>query len=399
MLSGSEFQVGTAAGEGDGVLTVWGQGAYGRFAGQDDGATVAATWPAGPWAWTTRPGRGWPGWHLSHSAGWGRYAQPGTPGGEATSSLTGAYPDVSYAVVPERLALWVAGGYGRGGLKLAPHRGEPLETGIGQLAGAAGLRGTLVPAAASGGFSLGLNADGLILRATSEAAMGLPATTAEVNRLRLGLEGSYALAVGGGALLTPSFQVGVRRDGGDAETGLGMDVGGGLSFTHPALGLAAGLRGRALVAHETAAPAEWGATGWLASDPNPASELGPALTVSPSIGAPADGGAAALWGRDSLAGLEGAAPPPADARGRIEAQLGYGLPLPGGVGRRGPGSEYPSMRSGTGWVTSSSSAKRRLATYGSQSRQRAWNAHQPPGRTTLSRCARRYKCHAPLLAH
>ena len=56
LLDGSEFQVATAASEGRGVLTVWGQGAYGRFAGQDDdlavhgevaSATLAPDIPAG----------------------------------------------------------------------------------------------------------------------------------------------------------------------------------------------------------------------------------------------------------------------------------------------------------------------------------------------------------------
>ena len=294
---------------------MWGQGSYGSFAGQDDdlsvrgdvaSGTLGVDYAAGPWL---------AGLALSHSAGWGSYSQPNTPGGEVTSSLTGAYPYVSYEAVPERLAFWLAGGYGRGGLRLTPGGGgggDPLDTGIGLLAGAAGLRGTLLPAAANGGFSLGLSADALLLRVTSEAVAGLPAATAEVNRLRLGLEGSYALAVGGGALLTPSFEVGVRHDGGHAEIGIGMDVGGGLSYSHPGLGLAAGLRGRAVVLPANAAPAEWGASAWLAWDPNPASELGPALAVSPSFGARTEGAAAALWSRDTLAGMSGATP--ADAR-------------------------------------------------------------------------------------
>ena len=331
LLDGSEFQVATAASEGRGVLTVWGQGAYGRFAGQDDdlavhgevaSGTLGVDYAAGPWL---------SGLALSHSAGWGSYAQPETRGGEVTSSLTGAYPYVSYELVPERLALWLAGGYGLGGLRLAPSGGEPLETGIGLLAGAAGARGTLLTAAASGGFSLGLNADGLLLRATSEATAGLAATTAEVNRLRLGLEAAYELAVGGGARLTPSVEVAVRRDDGLAEAGFGIDLGGGLRYQHPRLGLSFGLRGRALVVHETPQPAEWGVGGWLAWDPNPASELGPSLTVSPSLGARAEGGAAALWSRDTLAGLAGD-PAGADGAGRIDARFGYGMPLAGGVG-------------------------------------------------------------------
>ena len=330
LLAGSEFQV-AAASEDGGVLTIWGQGAYGRFAGHDgdlavDGdvasGTLGVDYATGPWM---------AGLALSHSSGWGSYSQPMTTGGEVTSSLTGAYPYVGLEVVPERLSLWVAGGYGLGGLRLTPAGGEALETGIGLLAGAAGVRGTVVPAAATGGFSLGVNADGLLLRATSDAAPGLAATTADVVRLRLGLEGAYEVTFGDGARLTPSVEVGVRRDDGTAETGFGMDVGGGLRYTHPGLGLSLGLKGRALVMHETAELAEWGASGWLAWDPNPASELGPALTVSPSFGARSEGGAAELWSRETLAGLAGD-PMDATGAGRVDAKFGYGMPLAGGVG-------------------------------------------------------------------
>ena len=331
LLAGSEFQVATAASEDGSVLTVWGQGAYGHFGGRDgdlavDGdvatGTLGVDYATGPWM---------AGLALSHSSGWGSYAQPMTSGGEVTSTLTGAYPYVGFEVVPERLSLWVAGGYGLGGLRLSPADGEPMETRINLLASAAGVRGTVVPASVTGGFSLGLNADGMLLRAASEAASGVAATTADVNRIRLGLEGSYEVALGGSSRLTPSVEVGVRRDGGTAETGFGMDVGGGLSYTHPGLGLSLGLNGRALVLHESADVSEWGASGWLAWDPNPGSELGPALTVSPSIGASSEGGAAQLWSRETLAGLD-TDPTGANGTGRVDARFGYGMPLAGGAG-------------------------------------------------------------------
>ena len=331
LLGGSDFQVTAAERHDRFALTVWGQGAYGRFAGRDDDLAVSGDVASGTLGVDYTDGTWLAGLALSHSSGWGSYSQPMTSGGEVSSSLTGVYPYLSYAVVPERVSLWLAGGYGLGGMRLAPHAGAPLETRIGLLAGAAGVRGTVVPASASGGFSLALEADGMLLRAASEATTGLAATAAQVNRLRLGLEGTYALALSGAARLTPSVEVAVRRDGGDAETGFGIDVGGGLSYTHPGLGLSLGLRGRALVAHETAEPAEWGASGWLAWDPNPGSELGPALTVSPSIGAPAESGAAALWSRETLAGLD-ANPAVAGAGGRIDARFGYGLDLMAGVG-------------------------------------------------------------------
>ena len=83
--------------------------------------------------------------------------------------------------------------------------------------------------------------------------------------------------------------------------------------------------------HETAGLAEWGASGWLAWDPNPTSELGPALTVTPSVGASAAGGAAQLWSGETLAGLNSERMG-ATGTGRVDAKFGYGVPLAGGVG-------------------------------------------------------------------
>ena len=42
--------------------------------------------------------------------------------------------------------------------------------------------------------------------------------------MRLALEGSRAFALGGG-VLTQSLEVGLRHDGGDAETGTGVELG------------------------------------------------------------------------------------------------------------------------------------------------------------------------------
>ena len=298
-------QITVADASRDGALTLRGQGAFGQFTGQDDdlavngdvaSGTLGVDYAFGPWL---------AGLALSHSGGWGSYSRSSTPGGEVTSTLTGAYPYLGVEAAPERLSLWVAGGYGLGELRLDPSGGKALETEIGLLAGAAGVRATLLPAAATGGLALGLNADVLLLRATSEEAPGLAAEAADVNRVRLGLEGLYPVALGGGAQLTPSLEVGIRRDGGDAATGFGIDAAAGLRYTHLGLGLSLGLSGHALLVHETAQVAEWGASGWLAWDPHPASQLGPALTVSQAD---------------------------AHGAGRVDAKLAYGMPLGFGVG-------------------------------------------------------------------
>ena len=48
-----------------------------------------------------------------------------------------------------------------------------------------------------------------------------------MTRLRTTLEGSRGFTLGERLSLTPSVEVGLRQDGGDAENGTGMDIGGG----------------------------------------------------------------------------------------------------------------------------------------------------------------------------
>ena len=50
------------------------------------------------------------------------------------------------------------------------------------------------------------------------------------------LPGSGSGTGDGGGTLEPVFELGLRHDGGDAETGWGVDIGGGLRWHDPALG-------------------------------------------------------------------------------------------------------------------------------------------------------------------
>ena len=77
--------------------------------------------------------------------------------------------------------------------------------------------------------------------------------------MRTALEGSRGFTLGGGRLsLRPSVEVGLRLDGGDTETGAGMDIGGGLAFTDKVTGLSLDVRVRTLVVHQAAAFTERG---------------------------------------------------------------------------------------------------------------------------------------------
>ena len=326
LLTGSAFRFASEEDGGGGQWTVWGRGAWSGFSGRDDGLTLDGEVMTG----MVGADFGRDGWlgglMLSHSEGSGTYSMEGSASidgsrGEITSSVTGLYPYLSFDV-SERLSVWGLLGHGQGSMSLTGEDSETLETDIDMTMGAAGARGELVSAERSGGFSLALKTDALFVRTTSEAVEGLVAAEADVSRMRLGLEGSRAFEIEGGGSLRPSFEAGLRHDGGDAETGFGVEVGGGLGYTDAASGLTADVSVHGLLAHEESGFEEWGASGSVRYDPAPSSELGASMGLSLSRGASGDG-ADELWRRTTMAGIEaddGHAP-----GGSLEAEVGYGF--------------------------------------------------------------------------
>ena len=329
LLTGTSFAL-SAEAAGGGLVSLWGRGAVSRFDGREgdlslDGEVASAMMGA-DWtreAWTA-------GLLVSHSRGEGGYRGAGE--GTVTSSVTGLYPYGRYMVNP-RVALWGVAGYGEGTLTLTPKRPEtgetdsPIRTDMDLTMAAAGLRGVAVEAPAEGGVELAVTSDAMVVRTSSEKAAGLAAAEAEVTRLRLGLEGSWrGLALGGGEL-TPRLEVGVRHDGGDAETGFGLDLGGGLAWSHPESGVSAELRGRGLLTHESRGFRDRGLSGSFAWDPGRGTGRGPKLTLTQTVGASASGGADALLGQRHLGGLAVNDNGSGDdlANRRLELRLGYGF--------------------------------------------------------------------------
>ena len=266
---------------------------------------------------------------LAHSRGGGSYR--GDNSGEIESTLSGIYPYGRYEL-NERLALWGIAGYGAGSITLKPEGGDAVKTGTEMTMAAAGLRGVLIEAPADGGVELAVKSDGLLLRISSDSADDdgggrlTAATDAGENRLRFGLEGVWrGIETGGGGALTPSFELGVRHDGGDAETGFGVEMGAGLVWNDPESAMAAGLRARGLLTHEAEGFREFGLSGSLGWDTRPGSDRGPSLTLMQSMGAPASGGVDALFARENMEGLAAS-----DIAGgldayRLEAKFGYGF--------------------------------------------------------------------------
>ena len=335
LMTGSAFTLSSETVGGLGTL--WGRGAYSGFGGSANGLSLDGGMMTGMFGADYAIGRWVLGLPLSHSRGDGSWHSADRGAGNMASSLTGLYPYAGYELT-EHLSLWGTAGYGQGDLALMMQGGESHHTAMDLTMAAVGVRGDLVSARQAGGLSLALESDALLVRTTSAAVSDpsglLVAAVADVSRLRLGLESSLELGLAGGRLLTPTVELGLRHDGGDAETGFGVELGGGTVFADAARGLMAQVMVRGLVAHEAADFRDWRVSGSLRFDPTPSSELGPAVALKPSWGGASSGGVAALLGRETLAGLSAYE---AASVGRLDAEAAYGLVVFGG---RAMGTPY-----------------------------------------------------------
>ena len=332
LLVGSSFALTGGTAE-TGFGTVWGRGAVTRFDGREGALTLDGEVGSVQLGADFSRGRGTLGVVLSHSRGEGGYRAP--PGdGEVESTLSGVYPWGRYAL-SERVSAWGVVGYGAGKLTLTPGGMSPIETDMDLAMAAVGGRGVVAKAPEAGGLELAAKTDVLVVRTTSDEVRGsagsLAGSEAQVTRLRLGLEGTWrGLGTEGGGTFLPTIELGVRHDGGDAETGFGADIGAGLAWVDRSLGIEAALNARGLLTHESDGFRERGFAGSLVWDPTPESDHGPSLTLSQTAGASASGGMDALLAPDTARAL-GAPGDGEELRGRrLEARLGYGWPSFGG---------------------------------------------------------------------
>ncbi len=249
--------------------------------------------------------------------------------GAVKATLTAAVPYAAFQA-SERLKLWGAAGYGAGDVTLTPETGGTLTTDIAWTMAQMGLRGTvLAPPETGSGPALAVTSDALWAETTSERVTGgLAASAADVTRLRLGLEGRWLMALDRWGQLTPTLAVGARHDGGEAETGFGVELGGGLAWQAPQVGLALNVEGRTLLTHRDEEFRDQGVAASFVYDPDPATPRGPSVTLRQDWGGQATGGLEALFASAPLTQRTGAAA--TSSRWATEAAWGF-PPLAGGL--------------------------------------------------------------------
>ncbi len=326
--SGAAFSlVGTDHGA-QGQYALWGRAAESRFDGRDDGTSLDGEVSSALLGVDWLQGNVMAGLILSHSDADGGY-RGDSGAGSVSSGLTGLFPWGRYRA-SEHLSVWAMAGYGEGTLRITPEGQDTMRTDLDLVMGAAGLRGELVQAEASGGYALAFKGDVLGVRTQSDRTTGLVSAEAEVTRIRFGLEGARSFDLAGGSMLRPHLEVGLRHDDGDAETGFGAEVGAGIRWLNPHSGLSAQLDARAMLTHEDSGFENTGISASMAWDPRPASLRGPTLTLSRTSGSSAAGSMDALLGRATMASLHGEDHDNAAGNRQLEMKFGYGFALHGG---------------------------------------------------------------------
>ncbi len=322
-LAGSAFTYTREADEAGGSFGLWGRGMHSTFNGSEGTLNVEGKLTTGLIGADYARHDWQAGLAVLLTGGKGRFRGE-TGHGKLDTSMTAFVP---YAAKQAgRLSLWGAAGVGLGEMTLSEtlsetHSTASLSTDMGWQMAAGGVRSDLGIFFGETGPELALVGDAQWTRTTSEQTRGLSASEAQTTRLRVGVEGGWSLAFAEQSL-RPTLEAGVRYDAGDAETGLGVDVGAGLSWAHTRWGLAVDIEGRTLVLHEAERFSHSGFAASLTFDPDLTSLLGPSLTLTHRLGGPSNGGVDALFG-ESLPGSGDNG----NTGGRWQAEAAYGMAL------------------------------------------------------------------------
>ena len=261
---------------------------------------------------------------------------------DLSASLTSVYPYLRVGL-DERLFTWGLFGYGRGQMGATAATGSARHD-IGMTMGAVGARGSLLKPEDKNGLELALKTDTFWVGMDLDANAGPRITDADASRTRLLLEAAchcrYAWA---GGLVGGAVDFGIRRDAGAAETGMGLEVGGSLSYLNPDRGLTVSVNARRLMAHQADGYREWGIGGMIEYDPGAAGR-GLSVRMVSSLGT-APSGTNRFWSQ-SAAGLNRNGYAGMDAP--LTAEVDYRMRAFGGRLQMAPYADMSLVGAGSG---------------------------------------------------
>ena len=237
-------------------MTLWGRVSTGGFDSAPTGMSLDGNLTTGYLGLDYRTDQRLLGIAVAHTKGEGGFRLQNRAG-KLETSLTSAYPYLSWSLSDD-LAVWGILGFGEGELKLSENT-QDLKTDIQMGMVALGLRSALPSVWL---LDLAVKADVLALQIKSDAVGDgdLNATSSNVRRLRVMLEASNNWALSEHITVVPSLELGARWDESGADTGIGTELGGGITWHDTRLGLDLAARGRILLNHRESGFEEWGAS-------------------------------------------------------------------------------------------------------------------------------------------
>ena len=354
LLLRSEFHLSSGSRAAGGhAFTTWGRVATGGFEAQVDGVTMDGEVTTGLLGFDAEWENLLAGVMLSRSAGEGAYRLAPAQGGDAgtvKSDLTGVYPYARIGL-DAQVSAWALAGVGSGSITLTQAGRDAMKADLSMRMGALGVKGQVLDGTGPSGVRVNLKSDAMWVGTKNARSADMVGTEGDVTRLRLVAQGERGFVLAGQGTLTPSAELGLRHDGGDAETGVGVELGAGLRYMVGSFSIEG--QARTLVAHQASGYEEWGASASVRLEPG-ATGRGLSLSIAPAWGRTGSA-SEQLWSARDAGELEGGGGFEAD--GRIEAQVGYGFALPHDRGLLTPygalilGSEGArTMRGGARWL-------------------------------------------------
>ena len=337
LLNSSFYLQGESDGPGGTAWAAWGRFSQSSFEGEADGVTLSGDVTTGLLGADVGTEEWTAGVALSSAKGDGPFQLGQDDDGNGTSrcdsgtvesALTSVHPYAQVSLSDD-VDAWAIGGYGTGDMTIEEEGCSTYKTDIDMTMAAVGLRGQVLAASAGDALDMAVRTDALWLRTSSHKTEGLEAAKASVTRVRLMVDAGRSFSAGAGTL-TPTIEAGIRHDAGDAEEGVGFEVGGGLVYQGDGVTIEGKVR--TLVAHDDDAYEEWGASAAIRIDPG-SNGRGMSLTITPTWGSAASE-AEQLWSTRTAEDLVGNAE--FEAEQRLDAELGYGVRGPGGWGTLTP---------------------------------------------------------------
>ena len=244
--------------------------------------------------------------------------------GRLDTSLTSLVP---YGRLHARngLTYWGAVGIGWGTMTLTPGDEDSVRSDLDWHMVSGGVEGSLSGVSLIPEAQLVWHSDVLWTRTTSEPVADLPRLGGETARVRVGVDATWSERALLDGFVTPEVGMGLRYDGGDAETGFGLEVRSGLRWRDPKGHFSLSVAGRTLAVHDEGAFKDWGLSVGVFWDPHPETKEGFSAAFGYDLGAGSVDG-------DALPGPE-VSPGQGAAEGATSwrSEVAYGVSRGGGL--------------------------------------------------------------------